>query len=151
QFVGAFIHDLFQLDCVVSDRLFEEFAVVNIGTGSVPLHDLPLWIQNRDRPGSKPAVDAIFGAHPILRFVTLTLPQGLHPTCLTALHVFRMHIVQPTYLLSWIFRSSRISVKPVTHIVVMSISLAAEDDVWRSAHNRIEFLVLAAQRGIQLR
>src|SRR5260370_31992301 len=87
QFVGASIDHFFQFDGVVTNRLFEQLAVVNIGAGAIPLNDLSLGISNRKSTRPEPSVGAIFRPQTILRFITSPYINGVYPNRLTALNV----------------------------------------------------------------
>src|ERR1700675_2043670 len=103
QFVRASINHLFQFNGVVTNGLFQQLAVVNIGAGPVPLNDLSLGISNRKSTRPEPTVGAIFGAQTKLQFVTSSHLNGMYPNRLTALNVVGMHIVEPTDTLRRIF------------------------------------------------
>src|SRR3984893_9846998 len=148
QFVRASIDHFFQLNGVVTNRLFQQLAVVNIGAGAIPLNDLSLGISNRKSARPEPTVGAIFRAQTILPFVTPPHFNGVYPNRLTALNVVGVHIVEPTDTLARICRSAGILMNPIADILVTPVSLTAEDDIRRGADNGVEFLVLAYQFGV---
>src|ERR1700681_4398176 len=96
QFVRASVNHFFQFNGVVTNRLFQHLAVVNIGTGPIPLNDFSLGISNWKSTRPEPTVGAIFRAQTILRFVTSPHFNGVYPNRLTALIVLGVHIVEPT-------------------------------------------------------
>src|SRR6202790_770397 len=103
QFVRASINHLCQFNGVVTNGLFQQLAVVNIGAGPIPLNDLSLGISNWKSTRPEPTVGAIFRAQTIFRFVTSPYLNGVYPNRLTALNVVGVHIVEPTDSLARIF------------------------------------------------
>src|SRR5437763_13267402 len=78
QFVSSPIDHFFQLSGIVADRLLEQFAVVDVGTSSVPLEDFSIFA-NRKSPSPEPTIVSIFGFHPVLRFIVGARLDTPHP------------------------------------------------------------------------
>src|SRR5260221_14343342 len=95
QFTRASIDHFFQLNRVVTNRLLQQFAVVNVRAGAVPLNNFSLRISNRYRSRPEPAIGAVFGTQTIFRFETSSRSHRLYPNLCTALDVVRVHVIQP--------------------------------------------------------
>ena len=64
--------------------LFSLLAIVNVGTGNIPSHDLPFVVAQRVVPSEKPTITSIRLAQPYLQLAssasrTSTVKKGAHP------------------------------------------------------------------------
>src|SRR5258708_38240749 len=151
QFLRASLDHFFQLNRVVTNRLLQQLAVVNIRAGAVPLNNLSLRISNRYRSRPDPAIGAVFGTQTIFRFETSSRLHRLYPNLSTALDVVRVHVIQPINTVPVDWRSAGMFVKPIADILVMSVALTAENDIRRGAYNGVKFLVLARKFRVKVR
>src|ERR1700681_3230777 len=113
QFTRASIHHFFELNGVVTNRLLQQFAVVNIGAGAVPLNNFSLRISNRYCTRPEPAVGAIFGTQAIFGFITSSRLNGLYPNRSASLNVIWVHVIQPINTVPIDWRSAGMFVKPI--------------------------------------
>src|SRR5258708_34219741 len=108
--------------------MFQQFAVMDIGTGSVPANYLACLISNGHRAGAKPAILTGLTADAVLKFVIFTGQSAARPMRRTWLPVFRMHVVQPAETISGTCWRSGVFMKPPADIISGSIRFPAEDD-----------------------
>ena len=147
---GPFVDDSFQFDCAVTDRVFEQLAVMNVRTGPIPFDDSRFVIANRNRTGPEPAVIPIPPVQPIFRFIIVA---GLHtgqPFRHGPVLVLGMHVLEPAEAI----RRSRCGpgkfIKSIADVVPGTVLLAAEDNVRGGLHNGVKFLVLSRELVIYL-
>src|SRR5579863_6522169 len=93
---SAVIDQPLQLDGAITNRLLEQLAVVDVGAGPVPFHDLSFEISDRNCTSPEPAVLSVPPANAVFRFIVVTRLDAVHPLSHTALHVFWMQKFQPT-------------------------------------------------------
>src|ERR1035441_1826629 len=140
----------FQFDRAVADRLFQHFAVMDIGTSSIPLEDVPDRISKRDSTGAEPAVLPVNAADTVFGLIGFPGLHASHPERRTSFFVVRMQILQPAESNGRACRSTCIFIKSAADVVPPTIRLPAENNIGCGVHNGVEFLVLLGKVAVEL-
>ena len=123
---------------LLANRLLQQFAVVNVGAGSIPPAQLPVVIVYRNGPGPKPSILAAFCRQSIFRFVDgarfhrrFPSPRRRHRSSGWTYSIHAKPLRR--------FGSTRIFIKPLAEIVPVSFRSTAENHVGRRAHDGVQF------------
>src|SRR5579872_2341061 len=144
-----FIHHSLEGGGIVTNRLFQHLTVMNIGAGAIPARDFPLVIANRDRSSAKPPIASIATSHAILRLVVLASLHTSVPVRGTSVPVFGMDVLQPAETIGR-HQCAGVFIEAVAQIIAGPVRATAKDDVRSGAQDRIQFLILAAERKVYL-
>src|SRR5208282_2222012 len=125
---GSLINHLFQFRGIIANRLLDQFAVMDIGTGTVPSGDLSNLISDRHGAGAEPVIASVFSAQAIFHFVILTRSHTVEPTLLASLPVVGMQVIPPAEANRRAWRSTGIFIKSVADGISAAVLLSTEDD-----------------------
>src|ERR1700730_12602626 len=150
QLGGSFVDHLLQFCRAVANRLFQHLAVVDVGTSAVPLDDLSLQVANRQGASAKPTIGAIARANAIFGLVVSSRFDTTQPVRHGVFLVIWMHIVQPARAIRRPWVSSGVIVESITDVIPGTVRLPAENNVWCSVDDGVEFLILARQLAVEL-